>query len=116
MTVKNRMHDAILTAIDNVVIPRAEIAAKSITGSTGHGTNSEVQNPDRRGFLGNIRNTPLISASSRLDIGNELNRIDETHNIEDLDDGDFPALRPSYDRRADAHYMVTRVGYRAVFQ
>ena len=57
MTVENCMHDAILTAIDNVIIPRVEILVKSITGSTGHGTNSEIQNPDRRDFLGNIRNT-----------------------------------------------------------
>ena len=28
MTVENRMHDAILTAIDNVVIPRFEMAVK----------------------------------------------------------------------------------------
>ena len=45
------MHDAILTAIDKVVIPRVEMAVKSITGSTaGHGTNNEVQNPERRIF------------------------------------------------------------------
>ena len=44
MTVENRMHDAILAVIDNVVIPRVEMAVKSITNSTGHGTNSEVQN------------------------------------------------------------------------
>ena len=31
-TVDNRMHDAILTTIDNVVIPRVEIAVKLITG------------------------------------------------------------------------------------
>ena len=64
MTVENRMHDAILAAIHNVVIPIVEMAVPSITGSTGHGTNSEVQNPDRRDFLENIRNIPLASASA----------------------------------------------------
>ena len=54
MAVENRMHDATLTAIDNVVIPGVEMAVKSITGSAGHGTGSEIQNPDRRDFLGNI--------------------------------------------------------------
>ena len=57
MTVESRMHDAILTAIDSVVIPTVDMAVKSITGSTGHGTNSEVQNPDRRDFWG-ILETP----------------------------------------------------------
>ena len=103
MTVENRMHDAILTAIGNVVITRVEMAVKSITGLTGHGTNSEVQNPDRRDFLGNIRNTPLTSASSRLDLDIELNRYDETRKYEDFEDGDFPALKSNCDRRAHAH-------------
>ena len=57
MTVENRTHDAILTAIDNVVIARVEMAVKSITGSTGHWINSEVQNPDRENFVWYIRNT-----------------------------------------------------------
>ena len=34
---ENRMHDAFLTAIDIVVIPKVEMAVKSITGSTGQG-------------------------------------------------------------------------------
>ena len=79
------MHDAISTAMDNVVLPRVEMAVNSITGPTGHGTNSEVRNPDRKDCIGIIRNTPLMSASSRLDLDielNELNRNDETRNNE----------------------------------
>ena len=67
-TVEKCMHDAILTAMDRVVIPRVEMAVKSISGSSRHGPNSEVQNPDRRDFLGNSGSTPLMSASSRLDL------------------------------------------------
>ena len=67
MIVENRMRDAFLTAIDDAVIPRDEMAVKSITGSTGHWTNCEVQNPGRRYFLGNIRKTPLMSASTQAD-------------------------------------------------
>ena len=104
MTVENRMHDVFLTAIDNVVIPRVEMAVKLVTGSTGHGTNSEVQNLDRRDLLGNIRNTPLMSASSRLDLDNELNKNDETRDNEDFEDVNYPALRSVYDRRAHAHH------------
>ena len=63
-TIENRMHGAILTAMDKVVLPRVEMAVTSITGSSGHRPNSEVQNPDRRDFLGNAGNTPLMSASS----------------------------------------------------
>ena len=45
-----------------------------------------------------------MSASSRLALDNELNRNDETRNDEDFDDGDCPALKPNYDRRAHAHH------------
>ena len=57
-------------------------------------------------LLGNIRNTPLISASSRLDIDNELNRNDETRKDVDLEDADFPALKPNSDRGEHARHMV----------
>ena len=46
MTVENRIHDAILRAIDNLIMPRVEMAMKLITSSTGHDTSSEVQNSD----------------------------------------------------------------------
>ena len=98
MTVENRMQDAILTAIDDVVIPRNEMAVKSITGSKGHGKEGEVQNADRTDFCGKIRNTSLMSASSWLSLDNELNRNDETRNDVDFKDGNFPALKPNYDR------------------
>jgi len=49
------MHDAILTTMDKADIPRVEKAVRLIAGSTDHGPNSEIQNPDRREFLGNLR-------------------------------------------------------------
>ena len=104
MTVENCKRDVILTAIDNMVIPGVEMAVKSITSSAMHGTSSEVQTPDRWNFLGNIRNTPLMSASSRLDLDNELNRNDETRNDIDFKDGDFLASKLNYDRREHAHH------------
>ena len=79
MTVENRMHDAIFTAMDKVIIPRVEMAVRSITGSSGRGHNSVVKNPNRGDFTRNTENTPLISASSRrLDINVNQNRFDET--------------------------------------
>ena len=106
-TVKNRMHDAILTAIDKVVIPRVETAVSSITGSSGYEPNSEVQNPDRRDFLGNAGNTALLSAFSRLDLNTNQDRNDEACNEKNFEDGDFPVLGPNYNRRTQTHHMVT---------
>ena len=46
-------------------------------------------------------------ASSRLELDEELNRNDETRNDVDSEDGDFPALKHSYDRREHAHYNLS---------
>ena len=98
------MRDAILTAMDKVVSPRVEMAVKSVTGSSRHEHKSEVQNRDRKDFFGNAGNTPLMSASSRLDLNTNQDRNDETRSEENSDDGDFPALRPNNCRRALAHH------------
>ena len=42
--VKNRVNDAILTRMDSVVIPRVEIAIRSIVGLSGNGPNNVLQN------------------------------------------------------------------------
>ena len=78
--------------MDIVVIPRVEMAVRSITGSSGHRPNSTVLNPDRRDFIGDPDNTPLKLASSRLDLNIDQDRIDETRDDENFEDGDFPAL------------------------
>ena len=104
MTDKNCMRDVILTAIDKVVIPRVEMAVRSITGSSRHGPNSVVQNSDRKDFTGNTENTPLMSTSSRLDLNIDYGRIDETRHVENFEDGDFSALKHNYDRRVHAHH------------
>ena len=107
LTVENRMHNTILTAMDKMVIPRVEMAVKSITGSSGHGPKSEVQNPDRKDFLGNAGNTPLMSASIWLDLNTNQDGNHETLNEENYEDGDFPALRPNYDRWSQAHHNTS---------
>ena len=81
MAIKNRVNDAILTALDNVVIPPVEMAARSITQSSGRGPSSVIQNPDRKDLTGNTVNTPLISASSRVDLTVDQYRNDETRNV-----------------------------------
>ena len=87
MDVQNRVHSAILTAMDNVVIPRVEMAVRSITESSGREPSSMVQNPDQRDFSGNTENTPLMSASSWVDLNIDQDRNDETRNVENFEDG-----------------------------
>ena len=87
ITVKNCMHDAILTAMNNLVIPRVEIALRSITGWSGKGSKCIVQNPDRSDFTGNTENTRLRSASKWFDLFNiEQHDIDETRDFDNSED------------------------------
>ena len=67
IAVENRMHEAIWTAMNDMLNPRVEMAVKLNTGSSGNGPNSIVQNSDGRVLTGNTENTPLKSASGRLD-------------------------------------------------
>ena len=76
------------------------MAVRSITGSSRHGPKSTVQNPAMKNFVGNTENTPLMSASSRLDLNIDQDRIDETRNFENFEDGVFPPSRPNYDQQA----------------
>ena len=45
-----------------------------------------------------------MSASSRLHLNIDQDRNDETRDVENFEDGDFPALTHNYDRRAHTHH------------
>ena len=115
LTVESCMHDAILAAMHKMVNPRVEMTVRSITGSWGHGPNREVQNPDRRDFIGNVSNNPLMSAFSRLDLNTSQHRNDETRSEENFEDGDVPAINPNYDRRTQAHHSNYHISKNEIF-
>ena len=104
IAVENRLHEAILTAMNIVVIPWVEMAVRSITGSSENGPNSIVQNSDRTNLTVNAESTPLRSACSLLDLNIEQNEIDETRDVGNSEDGDIPATRFTLDGRAQAHH------------
>ena len=92
--------EVILIPMDKVVILPVETAVRLITQSPGRGLNSMVENPDHRDFSGNIENTPLMSASSSVDLNIDQDKNGEVRNVENFEDSDFLALRPDYDRLA----------------
>ena len=105
------MHDAILTAMDKILVPRVEITMRPITSLTGRGPYSDLQNPERRDFLRNASNTPLMSASCRLDLNTNQDKNDETRNEENFEDGDCPALGLNCDQRAYAHHKDQKLKF-----
>ena len=51
-TVENRIQNAILTAIDNIVTPKIELAMRSINASSGRDATSVSATSERRKHLG----------------------------------------------------------------
>ena len=104
IAVENRMLDVILTTMNKMIIPQVEMAVRSILGSLGTGPNSKLQNFDRRDFRGNTEIIPLSSTSSRFDLSTEQDETYETRDIDNCREGNFPATRHNYDRKAHAHH------------
>ena len=87
--VKNRVFDAILTAMDNVTNFKVEMALRSITVSSGRGKNSVVQYHDQKYFSKSMKNTPLMTAFTQADSKINHARNDETLNIRSFKDNYF---------------------------
>ena len=90
--------------MDNLVKSRIGMGVRSITGSSGRRPNIVVQNPDQRDFSGKMENTPPMTTSSRTELNIDQDMNDETRNIENLENGDFPVLRPNHDRQTHTHH------------
>ena len=104
-TVEDRIQNAILTAIDNIVAPKIELAIRSINASSGRDLTSVSANSERRQHVG-------INASSENASGNNntlgvSNVYDETrHNIPD-EVNELLVPETHFDRQSHTHHMVT---------
>ena len=97
-----------MTAMGIVVISGVENAVRSIIKSSECGRKSVVENPEQRDFSRMTEDTPLMMASSRTDLNINHDRK-ETQNNKTVQDGDFLALKTSYDRQTDTHKRPRRV-------
>ena len=74
-TVESRVQDAMLTTIQNLAIPRVELAVKPVNALAGNGDGSVVLDPDERECWGKVEGLQM-TASSRINSRTDLNRID----------------------------------------
>ena len=58
-SVKTRVQDAVLTATENLAIPRVELAVKSANAPSERSVDSNVFEPDQRDFLDNSEGLPV---------------------------------------------------------
>ena len=81
-TVEDRIQNAILTAIDNIVAPKIELAVRSINASSGLDATIVTANSEYREHIG-IK-APSENASGNKKVRQVSNVNDETrHNISD---------------------------------
>ena len=104
-TVEDRIQNAILTAIENIVAPKIELAIKSINASSGRDATSVTANSERGERVGinasfenvsennNTLRVPNTSDETRLNIPDEVSELS------------VPETR--FDRQPQYHHMVT---------
>ena len=102
-TVEDRIQNAILTAIDNIVTPKIELAIRSINASSGRDVTSASGNSERREYAGINASFENASANNRT-LG-MANTNDETRH--DFHDGvsELPVLEAQFDRQLPTHHM-----------
>ena len=104
-TIEDRMQNAILTAIDNIIAPKIELAIRSINASSGRDATSVSANSERREHVG-IR-ASFENASRNNDTLDVSNVNDETrHNIPDEVSG-LLVPETHFDRQLPTQHMVT---------
>ena len=106
-TVEDRIQNAILTAIENIVAPKIELAIRSINASSGRDVTSVIANSERGERVGinasienasennNTLHVPSVSDETRLNIPDEV--------------GELSVPETRFDRQPHTPHMVTGV-------
>ena len=101
-TVEDRIKNAILTAIDNIVAPKIELAIRSINASSGRDVASVNANSERGEHVG--INASFENASGNNNILHASNVNDETrHKIPD-EVTELSVPDTHFDRQAHTHH------------
>ena len=101
-TVEDRIQNAILTAIDNIVAPKIELAIRSVNASSGRDVTSVSANSERREYVG--INASFENASGNNNTLGVSNVNDETrHNIPD-EVSELSVPETHFDRQPHTHH------------
>ena len=104
-TVEDRIQNAILTAIENIVAPKIELAIRSINASSGRDATSVSANSERREHVG--ISTSFENASGNNDTLGVSNVNGETRQNIRYEVSELSVSETRFDRQAHTHHMVT---------
>ena len=106
-TVEDRIKNAILTAIDNIVAPKIELAIRSTKASSGRDVTSVSASSERRECMG--INASFEKASENVNTLGVTNINDETrHNSQDAV-SELLVPGTHFDRQPHTHHMASGV-------
>ena len=97
-TFEIRVQDALLTAIENLVSLRVELAMKSVNASSGRTVDGNVSEHEQRDFSGNIEGLQMNSHT-------DLKRIDETRGNITIEGSDFLVNERNVDWQTHTHHI-----------
>ena len=104
-TVEDRIENAILTAIDNIVAPKIELAIRSINASSGRDVASVSANSDRREHRG--INSFFENASENNNTLGVTNINDEVRHNSQVEVGELSVPGTYFDRQPHTHHMAS---------
>ena len=104
-TVEDRIQNAILTAIENIVAPKIELAIRSINASSGQDATSVSANSERRERVG--INASFENASKNNDTLGASNVNDETRHNNPDEVSELSVPETNFDRQAHTLHLVT---------
>ena len=107
-TVEDRTQNAILTAIDNIIAPKIELAIRSKNASSGRDAASVSVNSERKEQVG--FSAPFESASGSNDTPGISKVNDETRNNFADEVSDLSIPETHFDRQSHTHHMMTGPG------
>ena len=104
-TVEDRIQNAILTAIENIVAPKIELAIRSINASSGRDATSVSTNSERREQIG--INASFENASRNNNTLDVSNVNDETRHNDPDEISELSVPETHFNLQARTHHMVT---------
>ena len=101
-TVQDKIENAILTAIDNIVASKIELAIRSVNASSGRDVISVIANSDRGEHAGINAFFEIASENNNICNGNDETRNNIPNKISELS-----VPETHFDRQTHTHHMVT---------
>ena len=104
-TVEDRIQNAILTAIENIVAPKIELAIRSINASSGRDATSVSTNSERREQIG--INASFENASRNNNTLDVSNVNDETRHNDPDEISELSVPETHFNRQARTHHKYS---------